>query len=78
MFMDEVSREEKNNIIDTLHLNHHKYRYIIIPLSFDFHLYEQQGIIQKGNHHLIIQYNGVTKAEMVNEDIHSSFLKQIS
>lgn len=66
LFLDEIEQSEKNNLIKKLRLNHHKYRYIILPLNFNYGNFEQKGLIEKQKNHLIIQYNGVSKAEVVN------------
>ena len=66
LFLDEIEQSEKNNLIKKLRLNHHKYRYIILPLNFNYGNFEQKGLIERQKNHLIIQYNGVSKAEVVN------------
>lgn len=66
MFVDEIDRAAKNNIIDQQQLNHHKYRYVIIPLSFDFDIFEKEARIVNNNTTLVIQYDGVNKAQIVS------------
>lgn len=75
MFLDEIEHSDKIKLIDQLQLNHHKYRYIILPVDFDLSLLMSQNIMVKGKHQVIIQYNGTTKAELVNDKIS---LKQIA
>ncbi len=65
LFLQELDRPEKYQLIAQLHLNHHKYRYAILPLSFDFELFEKENIVENGESALVIQYNGVSKAEIV-------------
>jgi anaerobic magnesium-protoporphyrin IX monomethyl ester cyclase len=68
MFLEEVSREEKNTIIAERKLNHHKFRFIIVQLSFDYGVFRsEQGAIINGNHILILQYNGTDLPEVVAE-----------
>jgi len=68
MFVDEVSREEKNAIIAERKLNHHKFRFIIVQLSFDYSVFKSEsGTVAKGNHILILQYNGTDYPEVVIE-----------
>jgi anaerobic magnesium-protoporphyrin IX monomethyl ester cyclase len=67
LFIEEVSREERNKIIAEQNLNHHKFRYIILPLNFDFHIFEKQQIIEERSTNLILQYNGTEKADIVTE-----------
>ena len=66
MFLDEIDFAAKNKLIDELKLNHHKYRYVVLPLEFDFKAFSNEQIIVNENKHLIIQYNGTSKAEIVN------------
>jgi len=67
LFLQELDRPEKFQLIAQLHLNHHKYRYAILPLSFNFELFEKENIVESGVSTLVIQYNGVSKAEIVKE-----------
>lgn len=64
-FLEEIDRSEKTAIINQLKLNHHKYRFIIVPISFDFEIWQQTEIIEPKNTPIIFQYNGVTKAEVI-------------
>lgn len=68
LYLEEVGRELKNNLIDTKKLNHHKNRYIILPLEFDFDKFHKQNIVAGGSHNLIIEYNGTDKAKIVSEN----------
>jgi radical SAM superfamily enzyme YgiQ (UPF0313 family) len=65
LFLEEIDFTDKNKMIDELKLNHHKYRYVVLPLNFDFKLFSNEQKIVNENKHLIIQYNGTTKAEVV-------------
>ncbi|MES2567275.1 MAG: DUF4080 domain-containing protein [Bacteroidota bacterium] len=65
LFLEEMEFTSKNKLIDQLKLNHHKYRYVVLPLNFDFKLFADEQTIKNENKHLIIQYNGTTKAEVV-------------
>lgn len=65
LFLEEVEHVEKIELINTLKLNHHKYRFIALPLHFNYKTFSHHNTIEKGAHHLIIQYNGTTKAEVV-------------
>jgi radical SAM superfamily enzyme YgiQ (UPF0313 family) len=67
LFIDEIERHEKNRIIDELSLNHHKYRHIILPLSFDFNTFTEHNRIEKNNTNLILQYNGTDKAIVIRD-----------
>ncbi len=65
LFINEVDRTIKNQIIDQNQLNHHKYRYVILPLKFDFNLFEKENKVENGDSKIIIQYDGVNKAEVL-------------
>ncbi len=66
LFLEEIDFTEKNKLIDELKLNHHKYRYVVLPLHFDFKAFSYEQTIVNENKHLIIQYNGTSKAEIIN------------
>ncbi|TAF74275.1 MAG: DUF4080 domain-containing protein [Bacteroidetes bacterium] len=65
LFLDEVDRKLKSKIIETQKLNHHKFRHIVLPLDFNFQKYLTENIIEKEEKHLVFQYDGVEKAEMI-------------
>jgi len=66
LFLEEFSQTEKTNIINELKLNHHKYRFVILPIDFDFKQFSENLSIIKEKQPLIIQYNGTTKAEVIH------------
>jgi radical SAM superfamily enzyme YgiQ (UPF0313 family) len=65
LIINEIERAEKSKIIEQKKLNHHKYRHIILPLHFDFKKFNQTNELVESPNHLIIQYNGTHKAELV-------------
>jgi anaerobic magnesium-protoporphyrin IX monomethyl ester cyclase len=65
LFIEEIERTEKNKIIEAKRLNHHKFRYIILPLQFNFSSFEKENIIENEDYTIIIQYDGVNKAEVI-------------
>lgn len=68
MFLEEISRAEKSNMISEKNLDHHKFRYIIVQLSFDYGVFKsEQGSIIPGNHALVIRYNGTEYPVIVAE-----------
>lgn len=69
LFLEEIDFTEKNKLIDELKLNHHKYRYVVLPLDFNFKTFATEQTIVNENKHLIIQYNGTTKAEVINVSV---------
>ena len=60
-YIDEIEWENKLVSISTNKLDHHNFRYIILPLTFDFTAYQQSGNMIEENSELIIQYNGTEK-----------------
>ncbi|MBL7917883.1 MAG: B12-binding domain-containing radical SAM protein, partial [Bacteroidia bacterium] len=67
LILNEIPKTKKFEIIDKLGLNHHQYRFVMLPLSFNFKLAQNQNIIEKTSQTLIIQYNGSSKAELLTE-----------
>ena len=65
LFLEEIEFTTKNKLIDELKLNHHKYRYVVLPVDFDFKAFSAQQMIVNEPKNIIIQYNGVEKAEVV-------------
>lgn len=61
MFIEEIERDEKSSLIQANKLNHHKYRFIAIPINFDYENWEKTNeiILNKGT--LFFQYNGTQK-----------------
>ena len=69
MFIDEVSKEERTSIISNKKLNHHKFRFIILQLSFDFGVFKaEQGLIVPGINTLIISYNGTEPPKVIAQN----------
>jgi hypothetical protein len=66
LFLEEFSQTEKTNIINELKLNHHKYRFVILPIDFNFKHFSENLSIVNEKQPLIIQYNGTTKAEVIH------------
>lgn len=76
-YIDEIDRESQLDVINKNSLNHHKYRFIILPIAFDFIRYKNTGEIKTGNYQLIIQYNGTEKPELLYPYISgSSIIRQ--
>ena len=65
LFLNEIAHTEKFKLIDQRKLNHHKYRYVILPLDFNYAKFSSENKIKKEEHNLFIQYNGTGKAEVV-------------
>ncbi|MCX6187751.1 MAG: B12-binding domain-containing radical SAM protein, partial [Bacteroidetes bacterium] len=65
LYRNEYEMSDKIKLIDKFKLNHHKYRFVIMPINFDFQLWESNNIISKGVHDIIIQYTGTNKASVI-------------
>lgn len=65
LFLDEVAHTEKFKLIDQRKLNHHKYRYVILPLDFNYTVFLAENKIKPESHNVFIQYTGTSKAEVV-------------
>jgi len=64
-FLNEVERNQKNQLIANKQLNHHKYRFIILPLTFNYEVFEKENKIEQGDYTAIVQYDGVNKAKII-------------
>lgn len=69
LFLEEVSRTERNSLVEKLGLKHNKYRFVIIPIDFNFNLFNTTCTIQKGKHLFIAQYDGLKKAKPVSPEL---------
>ena len=65
LYLEEVSREEKQRVIAEQKLNHHRFRYVVLPLSFDFETFLLKNEVISEAHRLIVEYSGETKARAV-------------
>ncbi|MES2654516.1 MAG: DUF4080 domain-containing protein [Bacteroidota bacterium] len=68
-FLAEIDRAEKTNIINQWQLNHHKYRFIALPIDFDFDEWNNTLTIEKRPHTVVIQYDGNNKAVVVEQAV---------
>lgn len=66
MFLEEIPKEEKFQVIQKLNLNHHKYRFVILPINFDFKQSLLGNIAKRDGEYLIIQYDGLEKAKLLD------------
>ena len=68
LFLQEISKAEKNQLIEQYSLNIAQYRYIILPLHFNYNLLKEENKIVLNNYHLIIQYTGTTRAVVISTE----------
>lgn len=60
-YMLDLPQKEKVEFIESNKLNHHQYRFIVLPISFNYVKLMETGIISPATHPLILQYNGTSK-----------------
>ena len=60
-YLLDLPQKEKVEFIESNKLNHHQYRFIVLPISFNYVKLLETGIISPATHPLILQYNGTTK-----------------
>ncbi len=63
LFLEELSRTDKNSFIEKHKLDHHSFRFVIIPIGFNFNHFVKKNEILKSATHFVAQYNGLSKAE---------------
>lgn len=66
LFLNEVDGTEKNKLISKFNLNHHKFRFTILPIHFNYTEYAQTGNIVRGEYLFVAQYSGTEKATSLN------------
>jgi anaerobic magnesium-protoporphyrin IX monomethyl ester cyclase len=69
--INEVEKTDTKAILESFETNP-KCRYAVLPLSFNFTLFAENAIIEKGDYQLIIQYSGTEKPILI-----SSFSKKL-
>lgn len=66
LFHKEYKKAHKFELIEQLNLNHHKYRFTILPVHFDVQHYLETNEILEKNDKLFIQYDGVHQGMVLN------------
>jgi anaerobic magnesium-protoporphyrin IX monomethyl ester cyclase len=56
MYVDELPKEQRDEVILNSGLDLKKAKYVIMPLSFDFNIFEKQNRIEKSDDILILKY----------------------
>jgi hypothetical protein len=64
--LPEISKAERNKIIEKLKLNLHKYRYVMHSVHFSIPDLLDNGVIKPSSEMLIIEYTGVEKPTVVS------------
>lgn len=65
LFLNELPKSKKFELIEELKLDHHNYRFVILPIDFDFEKTIDHNTVVKTPQNLIIQYDGVHKAKLL-------------
>jgi len=66
LLLNGLDKPEQHRVVERLRLNYNKYRYVVLPLNFDYNIFSNHNKIESGLNNLVIQYNGISKAEVVN------------
>jgi anaerobic magnesium-protoporphyrin IX monomethyl ester cyclase len=74
LYLSEPDKSEKFKLIEAYQLNHHKYRFVVLPLNFDFHHFVSTLQIVKESSPIFIQYDGQNKAQVVEINKHTSVI----
>jgi anaerobic magnesium-protoporphyrin IX monomethyl ester cyclase len=64
LFNKEIDASLKSMLIETNKLNHHKNRYVILPVSFNWQELVQHNLIRNDDELLVIEYNGKNVPEI--------------
>ncbi len=65
-YVTEIIKKEKFELLKQLGLPHQKLRYTVIPISFDYAVFVEQGIIENANINLVIEYTGTQKPRVID------------
>jgi anaerobic magnesium-protoporphyrin IX monomethyl ester cyclase len=66
LFGLELPKTEVNKIIEVKGLNHHKYRYAILPTSININALAHQDIIEPEIGHILLQFDGTSKPTIMH------------
>jgi anaerobic magnesium-protoporphyrin IX monomethyl ester cyclase len=65
LYLEEIARSEKYLLLEQNGLNHAKFRFAVLPLSFDYQAFSSSNQINIEPTVLIVKYDGIEKAEVV-------------
>ncbi len=71
-YFQEVNALTRTTVINQQKLNHHKYRFAILPLSFDFAHFSLTANIIPSTAPLIIQFSGTEKSAVFTPSVNSN------
>lgn len=58
ILLEEISKPLRNQLVNTLKLDHHRFRFAILPIHFDWNVFVSENKIIARNSYLIIRYSG--------------------
>lgn len=58
-FLAEIPKKEKFALLESMKLPHHKLRYVVLPIDFDFKKMQQTFTAVHDKENLVIEYNGI-------------------
>jgi anaerobic magnesium-protoporphyrin IX monomethyl ester cyclase len=67
LFVPELTKKDKYELLNTMKLNHNIFRFVVIPISFDYLHFKETNTIKKQESIVFIQYNGTDKAFVVHQ-----------
>jgi radical SAM superfamily enzyme YgiQ (UPF0313 family) len=65
LYLTEIDKQARNEQIAIHKLNHHRYRFAMLPLGFDFIAFQKSGDVINTKQLLVLQYDGLQKAQVV-------------
>ncbi|MEQ1797962.1 MAG: radical SAM protein [Lacibacter sp.] len=65
LFVQELEKKEKFSLLEKLKLPHHKFRYTVIRIDFNYAVFEKENRIVNERQVLIIEYTGISKPRVV-------------
>ena len=63
-FLEEIDRNSKSQLIANAQLNHHKYRFMVFNIQFNWEKFAATQEIVRESQPLVIQYSGTQKAQI--------------
>ncbi len=63
-FIDEIDKALKYKILEKLHLNYNKFRYVVIPVHFKLEKFLKENMMEFYDDLVVIQYDGINKPQL--------------
>lgn len=73
-YLPELDKKEKFGLLDAQKLPHHKFRYAVAPLSFDFDLWEKENTIIHKQSLLVMEFTGQTRPRILTPLVQTASL----